>query len=154
MARLEILTYPDPFLRAACERVDLTDVAMRRLARDMLDTMYLAGGRGLAAPQVGVGVQLFVMDPGWKNGVQTPYVCANPFVATLGDEMRACEEVCLSIPDRTTLVSRPARVLLRWHDLDDVGHDEQLTGDAAVIAQHEADHLEGRLCIDYAAPEV
>ena len=149
MARLEIRQYPDPVLREVCERVDRFDDDIRKLARDMLDTMYLAGGRGLAAPQVGVPIQLFVMDPGWKSGTQTPYICANPFVAGMGDAMRAAEERCLSIPDRPVTVTRPARVLLRWHDLHDQAHQEELTGDAAVVAQHETDHLEGRLCIDY-----
>ncbi len=153
MARLDIRQYPDPILREVCERVDRFDDTMRKLARDMLETMYLAGGRGLAAPQVGVALQLFVMDPGWKHGRQTPYVCANPFVAGLTDETRDSQEMCLSIPDRPMTVTRPARVLLRWHDLRAEPHEEELSGDAAMIAQHEADHLEGRLCIDYAGIE-
>ena len=152
MARLDIRQYPDPILREVCDRVDRFDADIERLARDMLETMYLAGGRGLAAPQVGIPLQLFVMDPGWKTGHQTPYVCANPFVAALGDDMRECEEMCLSIPDQPVMVRRPAMVMLGWRDARDVAHEAELTGDAAVIAQHEADHLEGRLCIDYVAP--
>ncbi len=150
MARLDILQHPHPLLREVCERVSLFDADLDRLAKDMLETMYLAGGRGLAAPQVGVPLQLFVMDPGWKNGTQTPYVCANPFISALDDETRECEEMCLSIPDQPTLVTRPARVQLCWRDAFDQPHETELTGDAAVIAQHEADHLEGVLCIDHA----
>ena len=134
MARLEIRQYPDPVLREVCERVDRFDDDIRKLARDMLDTMYLAGGRGLAAPQVGVPIQLFVMDPGWKSGMQTTL----PFDAIFSRTW-----------DRPVIVTRPARVLLGWHDLHDQAHQEELTGDAAVVAQHETDHLEGRLCIDY-----
>lgn len=151
MARLEIRKYPDPVLREVCERIDRFDDALRKFARDMLDTMYLAEGRGLAAPQVGIPLQLFVMDPGWKYGTQTPYICVNPFVAALGEEVRTNEERCLSIPDNPVPVTRPSSVVLSWRDLDDVAHQEDLTGDAAIIAQHEADHLEGRLCIDYEA---
>ena len=150
MARMQILQYPDPMLRHVCERVNHFDANLERLAKDMLETMYLAGGRGLAAPQVGVPLQLFVMDPGWKNGTQTPYVCANPFISALGDETRTVEEQCLSIPDRPVPVTRPAHVQLCWRDAADTPHEIELTGDAAVIAQHEADHLEGVLCIDYA----
>ena len=149
MARLDIVQYPDPILREVCARVDRFDVEVERLAKNMLETMYLAGGRGLAAPQVGVALQLFVMDPGWKDGHQTPYICANPFVATVSEDTRDCEELCLSIPDRPVSVRRPARVMLGWRDEHDTAHEEELTGDACVIAQHEADHLEGRLCIDY-----
>ena len=151
MARLTILQYPDPMLREVCARVDRFDTDVERLARDMLETMYLAGGRGLAAPQVGVPIQLFVMDPGWKNGTQTPYICANPFLSALDDDTRACEEMCLSIPDQPVMVTRPARVQLCWRDARDTAREEELSGDAAVIAQHEADHLEERLCIDYRA---
>ena len=150
MARLDILQHPHPMLRHVCERVNHFDANLEALTRDMLETMYLAGGRGLAAPQVGVPLQLFVMDPGWKNGTQTPYVCANPFISALDDQTRACEEMCLSIPDQPVTVTRPARVQLCWRDACDAPHEEELTGDAAVIAQHEADHLEGVLCIDYA----
>ena len=149
MARLEILQHPHPMLRHVCERVNHFDANVEALAKDMLETMYLAGGRGLAAPQVGVPLQLFVMDPGWKNGRQTPYVCANPFISALGEETRACQEMCLSIPDQPVTVTRPAHVQLCWRDAQDAPHEEELTGDAAVIAQHEADHLEGVLCIDH-----
>lgn len=150
MARLDILKYPHPMLRHTCERVNHFDSHLEQLTRDMLDTMYLAGGRGLAAPQVGVPLQLFVMDPGWKNGTQTPFICANPFISALDDETRTSEELCLSIPDQPVSVTRPARVQLCWRDATDRPHEEELTGDAAIIAQHEADHLEGLLCIDYA----
>ncbi|MCV6591806.1 MAG: peptide deformylase [Silicimonas sp.] len=153
MARLDILRYPDPMLRQVCERVNHFDDALDTLTRNMLETMYLAGGRGLAAPQVGVPLQLFVMDPGWKNGTQTPFVCANPFLSALDDSTRDCEETCLSIPDRPMMVTRPARIQLCWRDASDMAHEMELTGDAAVIAQHEADHLEGRLCIDYEGAE-
>ena len=149
MARLTIRQYPDPVLRTRCERIEEIDADIGQLARNMLDTMYLAGGRGLAAPQVGVSRRLFVMDPGWKTGTQTPFVCINPYISPLGEDMRACEEQCLSIPERAVNVTRPARVQLFWHDASGTSHEAELTEDAAVIAQHEVDHLDGRLCIDY-----
>lgn len=137
-------------LRRVCAPVERFDTETRRFARDMLATMYAAKGRGLAAPQVGRPLRLFVFDVGWKDGHAAPLVCANPSVIALTEETALAEETCLSIPGTPCLVRRPTRVLLRWHDLDAGPREAAFEGPAAVIVQHEADHLDGRLCIDFA----
>ena len=148
MSVLQILRYPDARLRRPCLPVGAPDAALRQLAADMLETMYAAPGRGLAAPQVGVLKRLFVMDPGWKEGAPTPLICLDPEILEASEEQHTGPEGCLSIPDVPALVSRPAWVLLRWRDLDGQVHTERLTGMAAICAQHELDHLNGRLIID------
>ncbi len=149
MSVLPILQHPHATLRKTCERVDRFDSEIRDLAAHTLETMYAAKGRGLAAPQVDVPIRLFVMDAGWKDGERTPLICANPSVVALGAEVRTCEEQCLSIPDHPVGVTRPARVVMRWHDLHARAHETELSGAAAVIARHEADHLEGRQILDF-----
>ena len=145
----DLTLYPQPVLRKVADPIEDFGPELRATVEAMFECMTRSNGVGLAAPQVGVPLQLFVMDPGWKNGRQTPYVCANPFISALGEETRACQEMCLSIPDQPVTVTRPAHVQLCWRDAQDAPHEEELTGDAAVIAQHEADHLEGVLCIDH-----
>lgn len=150
MACLPIRKHPDPVLRKVCDPVTRFDGKLQALAQDMLQTMYDAPGRGLAAPQVGLPVRLFVMDATWKEGARTPLVCVNPAITALGKDTHAREERCLSIPDRPVTVTRPARILMRYQDTAARAQEVELTRDAAAIAQHEADHLDGRLCIDYA----
>jgi len=97
---LPIVLWPDPRLRETCAPVtDLADV--QTLAADMLETMYDAPGRGLAAPQVGVMVRMFVMDAGWKEGKSDPLVCINPMFQEISEDRVAGEEGCLSIPAET-----------------------------------------------------
>jgi len=148
MSLLPILCYPDARLRRICLPVGTPGDEIRQLAADMLETMYAAPGRGLAAPQVGVLKRLFVMDPGWKEGAPAPLICLDPEILDASDEQATGPEGCLSIPDLPVSVSRPAWVLLRWHGLDGQMYTEKLTGMAAVCAQHELDHLNGRLIID------
>lgn len=152
MAILPIVTHPDARLRAVCAPLGAVDEGVRRLAADMLETMYAAPGRGLAAPQVGVLRRLFVMDPGWKDGVPEPLVCIDPEIADPSSETATRTEGCLSIPDHPVAVTRPAEVTLRWTGLDGVRQERRLTGLAATVAQHEADHLDGRLILDHAPP--
>lgn len=121
---------------------------MAALAGDMLETMYAAPGRGLAGPQVGVMRRIFVMDAGWKTGTPTPRICLDPRIVALGDDLAVREEACLSIPGRPVRVTRPARIRLTWKDLDGAARSAELDGEEAAIAQHEADHLDGRLIID------
>lgn len=146
MAVRAIVMHPDPRLRVVCAEVRNADV--RDLARDMLDTMYDAGGRGLAAPQIGESCRVFVYDASWKTGTAAPVVCVNPVVEPLGPAMVSGEELCLSIPDRPITVTRPSRVRMRWQTIDGVHREAELDGDAAIIVQHEADHLDGRLIVD------
>lgn len=141
-----ILRHPDPVLRVACALVEGDVVA---LARDMLDTMYAAPGRGLAAPQVGEALRLFVMDATWKDGLADPRVFVNPaIVAREGRQVN--EEACLSIPDTPRRVARPARVTLEW-DGKDGRRREDFEGFAAACVCHEMDHLDGVLILDHPA---
>lgn len=149
MAVLPILRWPDARLEERCVPVS-GDVA--GLAADMLETMYAAPGRGLAAPQVGQLLRLFVMDTTWKEGPRAPVVCINPTIPWRSAERLTGPEGCLSIPGIVTQVERAKAVRLRWTDLDGKDHDEILQGFAAVCAQHEYDHLDGILTLDRISP--
>jgi peptide deformylase len=148
MPTLPIVRYPDPVLRQVCLPVHHIDEDLRQLAADMLDTMYAAPGRGLAAPQIGIALRLFVMDPTWKDGIPAPRVCLNPEILAVSDDDATRDEGCLSIPGIPVRVTRPAEVTLRWTDLAGVVMEERLTGFAATVAQHELDHLNGRVILD------
>lgn len=143
-----IVLLGDPVLRARAVVVTDFDASLKTLADDMLETMYAAPGRGLAAPQVGVSLRLFVMDIDWKTGIPNPQVFANPRITDASDGMVPFTEGCLSIPGVTSRVARPDRVLLQWQDLGGNGHSAWFDGFAAVCIQHERDHLDGILCID------
>jgi peptide deformylase len=149
MSKLEIITLPDPILRKVAAPVERVDDALRRLADDMLDAMYEAPGIGLAAPQVGVSRRLIVLDVSEKDGEKKPLVMVNPEILTRSDERRVYEEGCLSIPDVKVEIERPAVVNVRF--LDREGRQQELSADGllATAIQHEVDHLEGRLIIDF-----
>lgn len=147
MSVLQIVKWPDPGLSEVCTPV--TDpMALRDLVQDMFDTMYDAPGRGLAAPQVGVMQRVFVMDPTWKEGTRTPYVCINPEILTAGTATAEATEACLSIPGVSAQVTRPTEITLAYTDLDGTRHETALTGFAATCAQHELDHLNGTVILD------
>lgn len=149
MAKLEIITLPDPILRQSSTPVERIDDALRRLADDMLDTMYEAPGIGLAAPQVGVSRRLIVLDVSEKEGEKNPVVMINPEIVRLADEKRTYEEGCLSIPDVKVEIERPSGLTVRYLDRD--GRLQEVTADGlfATAIQHEIDHLDGRLIIDF-----
>jgi peptide deformylase len=149
MAIRSILTLPDPRLRKAAAPVEAVDDGVRALAEDMLATMYDAPGIGLAATQLGVMKRVFVMDAAGKDEPQRPMVLINPEILAASGEMVTSEEGCLSIPDVYEDVTRPARVRLRWTGLDGETHEEEFADRWAICAQHELDHLNGRLFIDY-----
>lgn len=149
----QIVTLPDPGLREVAAPVERFDEGLAALAADMLETMYDAPGRGLAAPQVGISLRLFVMDVAWKEGAPEPRVFVNPELIGASDEVATREEGCLSIPGRVSRVTRPARVTLRWRELDGSVSAGAFDGFAATCVQHEMDHLDGVLCIDREAPE-
>ena len=149
MADFTIRFVPDPVLRAQSAPVTDFDTGLADMAAGMLDAMYAARGRGLAAPQVGVTQRIFVMDTTWKNGAPAPQVFVNPVMVACSDDVAVLQEGCLSIPDRTARVARPAQVTLRWQALDGSSHDAVFTGFAAACVQHELDHLDGILCTDY-----
>ena len=146
-----ILIHPDPRLRKPCDLVTGVDRDLRDLARDMLDTMYDAPGIGLAAPQVGVMQRVMVMDC-IKEGTPRPMVLINPVVVWASEDLASYEEGCLSIPDQYAEVRRPAEVRVEWLDLNGTAQEEQFAGLWATCVQHEIDHLEGKLFIDYLGP--
>lgn len=142
---------PDPVLRQVCAAVTMFDDALEQLAQDMLETMYAAPGRGLAAPQVGVHQRVFVMDATWKEGKPAPMVFVNPEILVQADTVVTQPEGCLSIPDQLIDVTRPDAVTLRWQSLDGAVQEDEFSGFAAACIQHEIDHLDGVLITDKAA---
>ena len=153
MTKRAILIHPDPRLKKVCDPVTEITPDLRALADDMLETMYDAPGVGLAAPQVGVMQRLFVMDCVKEEGAEPrPMVLINPEITWASDETAAYEEGCLSIPEQYAEVSRPERVRMRWMDLDGTTQEEEFDGLWSTCAQHELDHLNGRLFIDHLGP--
>lgn len=148
-----IILHPDPRLKKLSEPVsDLTD-DLRALADDMLETMYAAPGVGLAAPQVGVLTRLVVLDcVKADNEAPRPLIMFNPEIVSASEELNVYEEGCLSIPDQYADVTRPKEVEVRWIDRNGAEQTEVFTGLWATCAQHEIDHLEGKLFIDYLGP--
>ncbi|MEM9436942.1 MAG: peptide deformylase [Pseudomonadota bacterium] len=153
MAIRPILLHPDPRLKKLAEPVaEITD-AVRKLGEDMLETMYDAPGIGLAAPQVGVGMRVIVMDCVKEEDVPPrPMVLVNPEVVGASEAVNVYEEGCLSIPEQYADVERPAEVDVRWLGLDGEMHEEHFDGLWATCVQHEIDHLDGKLFIDYLGP--
>jgi peptide deformylase len=150
MAVLPIITLPDPLLRKKSAAVERIDAELNALADDMLETMYAAPGIGLAAVQVGVPRRLIVIDATSKEEEERrPLVLINPEIVELATETRVYEEGCLSIPDVRLEIERPATVKVRY--LDRQGVPRQLAADGllATAIQHEIDHLNGRLIIDF-----
>ena len=148
MSVLPIVLWPDPRLRETCAPVtDLADV--QTLAADMLETMYAAPGRGLAAPQVGAMVRMFVMDAGWKEGKSDPLVCINPMFQEIGENRVDGEEGCLSIPGVTAIVNRPSTVQMQWTGINGARYVQSFDGFAAACVQHEMDHLDGVVTFDH-----
>lgn len=148
MAIRPILIHPEPRLRRAADPVEEIDDGVRSLVADMFATMYDAPGIGLAATQLGVMKRIFVMDCG-KDEAPQPMVLVNPEIVSASEETETSEEGCLSIPEVYEEVTRPARVTLRWLGLDGKTHEREFGDRWAVCAQHELDHLNGRLFIDY-----
>ena len=149
MSLREILRWPDPRLAETCAPVAAITPEIETLAADMLETMYAAPGRGLAAPQVGVLQRLFVVDVGWKEGRSDPLVCINPMLQEVSEERATHTEVCLSIPGVSAEVSRPARVQMVWTGLNGARYVQSFDGAAAVCVQHELDHLDGVVTLDH-----
>ncbi len=145
-----ILIHPDPRLKKLCEPVAAVTPDMGKLAEDMLETMSAAPGIGLAAPQVGVVRRVIVMDciKGADEATR-PLVMFNPEITWSSEDLSTYDEGCLSIPDQYAEVQRPAEVRVRWMGLDGKPHEEQFAGLWATCVQHEIDHLNGKLFIDY-----
>ncbi|WP_126978464.1 peptide deformylase [Frigidibacter oleivorans] len=148
-----ILIHPDPRLKKVCDPVPAVDDTLRRLADDMLATMYDAPGIGLAAPQVGVTRRMLVMDcVKDSRAAPQPMVLVNPEITWTSEAVNTYEEGCLSIPEQYGDVTRPAEVRVRWTALDGSTKEEQFDGLWATCVQHEIDHLNGKLFIDYLGP--
>ena len=148
-----ILLHPDPRLKKVCASVDHMDDDLRKLADDMLETMYDAPGIGLAAPQVGVLTRLIVLDCVKEEGEEPrPLVMFNPEILAKSDEQSTYDEGCLSIPEQYAEVKRPAEVDVAWLDRDGNPQSETFSGLWATCVQHEIDHLNGKLFIDYLTP--
>lgn len=148
-----ILIHPDPRLKSRATPVTEVTDELRLLAKDMLETMYDAPGIGLAAPQVGVLSRVLVMDC-VKDPDQDPepMVLINPEVVEVSEELASYEEGCLSIPEQYAEVQRPAEVRVRWMDIDGNEQEAHFDGLWATCVQHEIDHLDGKLFIDYLKP--
>lgn len=149
MAKLPIITLPDPLLRQVSAPVERVDADIQRLADDMLETMYEAPGIGLAAIQVGVPRRLVVLDCAGEDEPRDPRVLINPEILQLGPESRVYEEGCLSIPDFRIDIERPSTLRLRYLDREGRLQEHDAEGLMATAIQHELDHLEGRLIIDF-----
>ena len=149
MAKLPIITLPDPILRQASAPIERVDAEILRLADDMLETMYDAPGIGLAAIQVGVPRRLVVLDCAPEGEAPEPRVLINPEILHLGAQTKVYEEGCLSIPDFRVDIERPAELRLRYIDREGKLQEHDAGGLLATAIQHELDHLDGKLIIDF-----
>lgn len=146
MALLPILHYPDPRLHQSATPVTEFTAELKQLAEDMTETMYAAPGVGLAAPQVNVHQRLIVVDVSEdKNGLM---VLVNPQIIAREGEQEY-EEGCLSVPGVYSKISRAARVKVKAQDLDGAPFEVEADGLLAVCLQHEIDHLDGKVFVDY-----
>lgn len=150
MAQLPILCYPDPRLRRVAKPVQHVDERIRRLADDMLETMYAAEGVGLAATQVNVHERVIVIDV--SESREEPLVLINPELVAVSDEMRVGDEGCLSVPAIYDKVERHARVTVAALDCDGHLFRFDAEGLLGVCVQHEMDHLAGKVFVEYLSP--
>ena len=146
--KLNILIFPDPRLRKVAEKVTKFDKCLEKLAQDMLETMYEANGIGLAATQVDKHIRLVVMDLSEERN--DPRIFVNPEYEILeGYEMYEFEEGCLSIPGFNETIARPDKIKLIWQSLSGEIMEDIPEGILTVCIQHEIDHLDGKLMVDY-----
>jgi peptide deformylase len=152
MAIRPILVIPDPKLRQVAEHVPDVDATIRSLADDMLETMYAAPGIGLAAPQIGIMKRVVVLDVAKRQDEEAkpePMVLINPAISWSSEELSVYEEGCLSIPDFYEAVERPAVIRVEFLDREGAPKEIEADGILATCIQHEIDHLDGVLFIDY-----
>lgn len=150
MALLEILEFPDPRLRNKAKPVAEVDDHVRSIVNDMFDTMYDASGIGLAAIQVNIPLRIVVIDV--SEDRDEPQVFINPSFEVLEEELEEYDEGCLSVPGFYETVERPRRVLIKALDQDGKPFEKEATGVLAICIQHEIDHLDGKLFVDYISP--
>ncbi|MBB5044373.1 peptide deformylase [Shinella fusca] len=144
-----LIILPDPILRQASKPIETVDGEVKKLAADMLETMYDAPGIGLAAIQIGVPRRMLVLDVSKEGDDKTPLVFINPEIVSSSDERSVYEEGCLSIPDYYAEVERPAKIKVRHLDAEGREQMTEADGLLATCLQHEIDHLNGILFIDH-----
>jgi len=149
MAILPIVTVPDPLLKQISKPVEGVDDALRQLMDDMLETMYDAPGIGLAAIQVGRPIRLLVMDLSLEEEEADPLYFVNPEITWVSEEMGVYNEGCLSVPEQYADIERPAECKVSYLDYEGKPQKIHATGLLATCIQHEMDHLNGILFIDY-----
>jgi peptide deformylase len=149
MALREVIQFPDPRLKGVSEPIGTVSDELRQLARDMIEVMYDEPGIGLAAPQLGISLRMFVIDTQWsdEDAERNPSVVINPEISEREGRI-TWDEGCLSVPDYTANVERDAQITLKGQDLDGNPIEERAEGVRAVCIQHEIDHLDGILFID------
>jgi peptide deformylase len=149
MAVREIITLPDKRLRLKSEPVKRIDASIRKLVEDLFETMYDAPGIGLAAIQIGVAKRVVTMDLSKREDNHEPQVFINPEITWKSEETSKYEEGCLSIPEYYEEVERPAKVKVKYLDLEGKTHEIEASGLLATCLQHEIDHTNGALFIDH-----
>ena len=148
-----IVLHPDARLKKKSVEVENITDALIKLAEDMMETMYDAPGIGLAAPQIGGLERLIVMDCAKKEDEEPdPIIMVNPTIIASSEENSVYEEGCLSIPEHFVEITRPEFVQVEWIDLGGKQHSEEFNGLKSTCLQHEIDHLNGKLFIDYLGP--
>ncbi len=152
MAKLPIVLAPDPVLKQICQPVDVIDDDVRARLDDMLDTMYAAPGIGLSAPQVADGRRLIVCDVARDGEGPQAYRMINPEITWQSEEQVQAEEGCLSIPDHFGEVSRFREIKVTYLDPEGESQELEANGLLSACLQHEIDHLDGVLFIDYLTP--
>jgi len=151
MAKLNILTFPDPRLRKVAVPVSKFDKSLKKFVSDMLETMYEENGIGLAASQVDFHERIIVIDISDERN--DPKVFINPEFKILNDKsLLSFNEGCLSVPGVTEEIVRPDSIYLNWQDINGEHHEDEPSGLLTVCIQHEIDHLEGKLMVDYLSP--
>jgi len=149
MAIRQILTEPNKVLRQKSLKVDVVDQEIQKLMDDMLETMYAAPGIGLAAIQVGVPKRVIVLDIGKKDEQKQPMYFVNPEIIEKSQNNSSYEEGCLSVPGQFAEIERPDRCHIKYLDYQGESREMKAEGMLATCIQHEMDHLEGILFIDY-----
>jgi peptide deformylase len=151
MAKLKILTFPDPRLRKVAAPVTKFDKSLEKITSDMLETMYAEDGIGLAASQVDIHERIIVMDLSEERN--EPKIFINPEFKVLNDKsLLSFTEGCLSVPGVTEEITRPDNIYLTWQDIKGVSYEATPSGLLTICIQHEIDHLEGKLMVDYLSP--
>ena len=149
MAVLPIIIAPDPRLKKKCTPIEQVDDDIATLMADMLETMYLAPGIGLAAPQIGVTKKVIVVDTSGKDENPAPIKMANPEILSASEELGTYEEGCLSLPDHYAEVERPAKIKVGYLDENNAQQELEAEELLAICIQHEMDHLNGVLFVDH-----